>query len=69
MLVPIEDNSFTIPIQVDVAVNDCNSGKCMLLLHGYLRAHSLSVNQLVINSAFFLTLCVDLMGMTYFSLN
>ncbi|KAJ4702261.1 pre-rRNA-processing protein TSR1-like [Melia azedarach] len=33
--------------KVDVLADDGNSGKCTLLLNGYLRAHSLSVNQLV----------------------
>ncbi|XP_062164009.1 uncharacterized protein LOC133870804 [Alnus glutinosa] len=32
---------------VDMVVDDCNSQKCTLLLTGYLRACSLSVNQLV----------------------
>lgn len=31
-----------------MVADDCNSAKCTLLLNGYLRAHSLSVNQLVI---------------------
>ena len=34
--------------QVDLVPDDCNSGNCTLLLTGYLRAHGLSVNQLVI---------------------
>ncbi|KAJ6411913.1 hypothetical protein OIU84_005054 [Salix udensis] len=33
--------------KVDVVADDLNSGKCTLLLTGYLHAHSLSVNQLV----------------------
>ncbi|XP_044511758.1 pre-rRNA-processing protein TSR1 homolog isoform X1 [Mangifera indica] len=33
--------------KVDVVADDCNLAKCTLLLNGYLRAHSLSVNQLV----------------------
>ncbi|KAB5557761.1 hypothetical protein DKX38_008670 [Salix brachista] len=33
--------------RVDVVADDLNSGKCTLLLTGYLHAHSLSVNQLV----------------------
>lgn len=66
---PSEDNSFTNPLQVDVVADDCNSGKCTLLLHGYLRAHCLSVNQLVINSAFFLALWVDLYRYDSFSSN
>ncbi|KAK4854055.1 hypothetical protein QYF36_018336 [Acer negundo] len=33
--------------KVDVVADDCNSGKCNLLIDGYLRAHSLSGNQLV----------------------
>lgn len=38
---------FLMAQKVDVVADDCNSGKCTLLLHGYLRAHCLSVNQLV----------------------
>ncbi|GAV63463.1 DUF663 domain-containing protein/AARP2CN domain-containing protein [Cephalotus follicularis] len=33
--------------KVEMVADDCNSGMCTLLLTGYLRAHSLSVNQLV----------------------
>ncbi|XP_031254615.1 pre-rRNA-processing protein TSR1 homolog isoform X2 [Pistacia vera] len=33
--------------KVDMVADDCDSAKCTLLLNGYLRAHSLSVNQLV----------------------
>lgn len=33
-----------------MVAEDCNLAKCTLLLNGYLRAHSLSVNQLVITS-------------------
>jgi len=39
-----------------MVVDDCNSQKCTLLLTGYLRACSLSVNQLVTSSAFGLPL-------------
>ncbi|KAF8410320.1 hypothetical protein HHK36_002847 [Tetracentron sinense] len=31
----------------DLVANDCHPGKCTLLLYGYLRAHNLSVNQLI----------------------
>lgn len=34
--------------QVDVVADNSISGKCTLLLSGYIRARSLSVNQLVI---------------------
>lgn len=33
--------------RVDMVVDDCNVEKCTLIITGYLRAHSLSVNQLV----------------------
>ncbi|XP_010266136.1 PREDICTED: pre-rRNA-processing protein TSR1 homolog isoform X2 [Nelumbo nucifera] len=33
--------------EVDLVPDDCNPGKCTLLLSGYLRSRSLSVNQLV----------------------
>ncbi|XP_022850646.1 pre-rRNA-processing protein TSR1 homolog [Olea europaea var. sylvestris] len=33
--------------KVDIVADECNSGKCTLLLTGYIRAHGLSVNQLV----------------------
>ncbi|KAK9269852.1 hypothetical protein L1049_025425 [Liquidambar formosana] len=38
---------YLIAQKVDMLADDCNSGKCTLLLTGYLRARSLSVNQLV----------------------
>ncbi|KAJ4849802.1 hypothetical protein Tsubulata_031520 [Turnera subulata] len=42
---------YLISQKVDMAADDFNSGKCTLLVTGYLRAHSLSVNQLVHISA------------------
>ncbi|KAF5739478.1 hypothetical protein HS088_TW12G00684 [Tripterygium wilfordii] len=38
---------FLMAEQVDMVANDCSQEKCTLLLTGYLRARSLSVNQLV----------------------
>jgi len=35
-----------------MAVDDCNMEKCTLFITGYLRAHSLSVNQLVLVQPF-----------------
>lgn len=40
-------------IQIDVAVDGVGTGKCTLVLTGYLHAHSLSVNQLVNVFCFF----------------
>lgn len=34
-----------------MVVDDCNVEKCTLIITGYLRAHSLSVNQLVTSPA------------------
>ncbi|CBI40710.3 hypothetical protein VitviT2T_026917 [Vitis vinifera] len=39
--------SYLMAQKVDLVPDDCNSGNCTLLLTGYLRAHGLSVNQLV----------------------
>lgn len=43
-------------IQVDIVADECNSGKCTLLLTGYIRAHGLSVNQLV--ASLVLLICI-----------
>ncbi|KAJ4824348.1 hypothetical protein Tsubulata_045694 [Turnera subulata] len=44
--IPHSPEVLAMPTTVDIAVDDFNSGKCTLLVTGYLRAHSLSVNQL-----------------------
>ncbi|KAM7486922.1 hypothetical protein LguiA_002931 [Lonicera macranthoides] len=38
---------YLMALKVHLVADDCNSDKCTLVLTGYLRAHSLSVNQLV----------------------
>ncbi|KAB1203555.1 hypothetical protein CJ030_MR8G015378 [Morella rubra] len=40
-------SNIVIQLEVDMVVDDCNVEKCTLIITGYLRAHSLSVNQLV----------------------
>lgn len=49
--------------QVHLEPDDGNPGKCTLLLSGYVRAHSLSVNQLVSLSFFNISFFTDLAPM------
>jgi len=49
-----------------MVVDDGNLEKCTMLLTGYLRAHSLSVNQLVTRAAIYLPLVNFLLGCLIF---